>query len=45
MLLTGADLTEFRFFDKIQIKNRLYRVNKINYKPGDLASVELILIP
>ena len=45
MLLTGADLTEFRFYDKIQIKNRLYRVNKINYKPGDLASVELILIP
>ncbi|QDP51519.1 MAG: hypothetical protein Tp1111DCM843611_17 [Prokaryotic dsDNA virus sp.] len=45
MLLTGADLTEFRFFDKIQIKNKLFRVNKINYKPGDLASVELILIP
>ena len=45
MLLTGADLTEFRFYDKIQIKNRLFRVNKINYKPGDLASVELILIP
>ena len=45
MLLTAADITEFRFFHKIQIKNRLFRVNRINYKPGDLASVELILIP
>jgi len=45
MLLTPAELQEFRFYDKIMIKSSLFRVNKINYKPGELATVELILIP
>ena len=45
MLLTPAELQAFRFYDKIMIKSSLFRVNKINYKPGELATVELILIP
>ena len=44
-LLSPADIGNFEFYDKIQIKNRLYRVNKIDYKPGALTKLELILIP
>tara|TARA_R100000900_G_scaffold130874_1_gene107000 strand:+ start:646 stop:3450 length:2805 start_codon:yes stop_codon:yes gene_type:complete len=44
-LLSPADIANFEFYDKIQIKNRLYRVNKIDYKPGALTKLELILIP
>ena len=43
--LTPADINTFRFNDKIFIKNRVFRVNKIDYKPNDLATVEFILIP
>ena len=43
-LLSPADIANFEFYDKIQIKNRLYRVNKIDYKPGALTKLELILI-
>lgn len=42
--LTPADITNFEFYYKIRIKNREYRVNKIEYKPYELSSVELILI-
>ena len=45
VLLTVKDLSEFNFFDTVLIKNREYRVNKIQYKPGELARVEFILIP
>jgi hypothetical protein len=45
VLLTAKDLSEFNFFDTVLIKNREYRVNKIQYKPGELARVEFILIP
>ena len=31
--------------DRVMIKNRVFRVNKIDYKPNDLATVEFILIP
>ena len=44
VLLTSADVANFEFYDKIRIKNLIYRVNKINYKPGDLSTVEFILI-
>jgi hypothetical protein len=43
--LTPADIANFEFYYKIRIKNREYRVNKIEYKPYELSSVELILIP
>lgn len=43
--LTPADVNTFRFFDTVLIKNREYRVNKIDYKAGELANVEFILIP
>ena len=43
--LTPSDINTFRFFDTVMIKNKTYRVNKIDYKPNDLATVEFILIP
>ena len=43
--LTPSDIASFNFFDKVFIKNRIFRVNKINYKPNALATVEFILIP
>ena len=43
--LSPADINTFRFNDKVFIKNRVFRVNKIDYKPNDLATVEFILIP
>jgi hypothetical protein len=42
--LYPSDVSGFRFYDLIQIKNRLYRVNKINYRPGAMSDVELILL-
>tara|TARA_R100000781_G_scaffold32525_1_gene23724 strand:+ start:224 stop:2989 length:2766 start_codon:yes stop_codon:yes gene_type:complete len=42
--LTPGDMNSFNFFDTVFVKNREYRVNKIDYKPGDLATVEFILI-
>ena len=41
--LISTDVSNFRFYDLIRIKNRLYRVNKIDYKPGEMSNVELIL--
>ena len=43
--LTPADINTFKFNDTVYIKNRVFRVNKIDYKPNDLATVEFILIP
>ena len=43
--LTPADINTFKFYDIVFIKNRSFRVNKIDYKPNDLATVEFILIP
>jgi len=43
--LSPADISEFKFNDTIFIKNRIFRCNKIDYKPNDLATVEFILIP
>jgi len=43
--LSPADINNFKFNDTIFIKNRIFRVNKIDYKPNDLATVEFILIP
>jgi hypothetical protein len=43
--LTPADINTFKFNDRVMIKNRSFRVNKIDYKPNDLATVEFILIP
>ena len=43
--LTPADINTFNFYDTVMIKNREFRVNKIDYKPNDLAVVEFILIP
>ena len=43
--LTPADINTFKFYDVVFIKNRSFRVNKIDYKPNDLATVEFILIP
>ena len=43
--LTPGDVSMFRFYDKVIIKNREFRVNQIDYKPNDLATIEFILIP
>ena len=43
--LTSADINTFEFNQKVFIKNRLFRVNRIDYKPNDLSTVEFILIP
>jgi hypothetical protein len=43
--LTPADIASFNFYDKIFIRNRIFRVNKIEYKPNSLATIEFILIP
>ena len=43
--LTPADITTFNMYDTVFIKNREFRVNKIEYKPNDLSTVEFILIP
>jgi hypothetical protein len=43
--LTPSDIASFEFYDTVIIKNREYRVNKIDYKSGQLSKVELILIP
>ena len=43
--LSAADINTFKFTDTVMIKNREFRVNKIDYKPNDLAVVEFILIP
>ena len=42
--LTPSEISNFNFYDKITIKNRQYRVNKIDYKPYELSNVEFILI-
>ena len=43
--LSPADVASFKFYDTVFIKNRSFRVNKIEYKPNSLAKVEFILIP
>ena len=43
--LNPSDVNTFKFNDTVMIKNREFRVNKIDYKPNDLATVEFILIP
>lgn len=45
IFLTGNDINNFRFNDKILIKNRAYRVNKIDFRPGNISKIELILLP
>ena len=42
--LTPADLNTFKFYDTVFIKNRTFRVNTIQYKPNDLATVEFIFL-
>ncbi|QDP46659.1 MAG: hypothetical protein Unbinned6316contig1000_3 [Prokaryotic dsDNA virus sp.] len=43
--LTPGDITNFQFNDTVFVKNRSFRVNKIDYKPKGLSTVEFILIP
>ena len=43
--LSPSDINTFKFNDTIFIKNRIFRCNRIDYKPNDLATVEFILIP
>ena len=43
--LSPSDISSFKMYDTVFIKNRTFRVNKIDYKPNDLATVEFILIP
>ena len=42
--LNASDINLFKFNDKVFLKNRTFRVNKIDYKPNDLSTVEFILI-
>ncbi len=43
--LSATDVSTFDMYDTVFIKNREFRVNKIDYKPNDLSTVEFILIP
>ena len=43
--LNPSDIQNFNFFDKVFIKNRNFRVNRIEYKEDELSTVELILLP
>ena len=43
--LSAADINTFKFSDQVFIKQRVFRVNRIDYKPNDLSVVEFILIP
>ena len=43
--LTPGDIGTLNMYDTVFIKNRQYRINKIDYKPNDLAKVEFILVP
>ena len=45
VFLTAADLSLFQFNETVFIKNREFRVNKIDYQPRQLSTVEFILIP
>ena len=42
--LNASDINQFKFYDIVTIKNRQYRVNKIDYKPNELSIVEFILL-
>ena len=42
--LNASDIASFNMYDSVFIKNREYRVNKIDYKPNDLSTVEFILV-
>jgi len=42
--LNPSDIASFKMYDLVFIKNRSFRVNKIDYKPNSLATVEFILI-
>ena len=42
--LNPVDINSFNFYDTVMIQNQVYRVNKIEYKPNDLSTVEFILI-
>ena len=42
--LKPGDISKFNMYDTVMIKNREFRVNKIDYKPNDLAKVEFILV-
>tara|TARA_R110000824_G_scaffold203080_3_gene387440 strand:- start:2363 stop:5065 length:2703 start_codon:yes stop_codon:yes gene_type:complete len=42
--LSPGDINTFKFYDVVMIKNRKFRINKIDYKPHDLSTVEFILI-
>ena len=42
--LTPTDINTFKFYDIVTLKNRKYRVNKIDYKPNALSTVEFILL-
>jgi len=43
-MLSGRDIHHFEFKDLVRIKNKLYRVNKIEYKSGELSKCELITV-
>ena len=45
VLLTPLEIGNINYYDKVFIKNRLYRINKLDYKVGELSTAELILLP
>ena len=45
VLLTPQEMAIINFYDKVMVKNREYRINKIDYKSNELSTVELILLP
>lgn len=45
LVLTANDIASFKFYDKIMLQNREYRINNIDYKPNGISKVELIKLP
>ena len=43
--LTPGDISTLNLFDTVYIKNRVFRINNIQYNPNNLSEVEFILIP
>ena len=43
--LTPSDINTLKMYDTIFIKNRVFRINKIDYKPNELATIEFVLTP
>ena len=42
--LNSSDISKIKFNDKVLIKNKKYRIRKIEYRPGAISKMELLTI-